>query len=186
MAVPMTTKISRTNQEAIIHHIEVFWRDTSVYDTREQFDCRQTIIIGLTKTAANQEFYSIRYKWNYDTKNNSEGHPFCCDPIVEVDTETCICVWRNKETDSLIKYLVMSNETLGKYSGKFTSECFRRDIIRAIAILGTKCHYPVKDSEQVHEDGSGQVWKNLNGFRIYPGDGFDEPGFGGEGWLVRK
>jgi hypothetical protein len=165
----------------VIHEVTIHWLDKSVYDQRRNFNCSQMITIVLNKSATSKEYYYIMYKWLYDV-NTPEEHPFCCDPIVSSETSAQECLWRNKESDSLVKYLVMSDTDLAKYSGSRGPSCFRRDIIRAIANLGKNCNNT--GVNKVWEGGWGDANHYMNGFRVYPGDGTDTPGLGGPGWIV--
>lgn len=170
----------------VIHEVTIHWMDKSVYDQRRNFNCTQMITVVLNKSSLDKEYYYIMYKWLYD-ENTPEEHPFCCDHIVGRGSSTQECLWRNKESDSLVKYLVMPDAKLANYSGIRSASCFRRDIIRAIANLGNNSHNKgVKVGGNVWEAKCGDVWHYLNGFRVYPGDGTDAPGFGGHGWIVYK
>jgi hypothetical protein len=158
-----------------LHNLIIHWVDASVYDQRYNFDCGQAITVILNKQENNREFYVIMYEWLYD-RNIPENHPFCYDQILKLSTSSSVRLWRNPESDSLVKYLVMSNTKLMKYCGCMTAERFRRDIIIAIELFD-------KEGGKIIE--SGAVWENQSRFRIYPGDGQDPPGLGGHGWIVK-
>jgi hypothetical protein len=85
-------------------------------------------------------------------------------------------LWRNKESDSLVKYLVMSDAELVKYCGAVPASRFRRDLIIAIELFHVEGGKNLK---------TGAIWENQSRFRVYTGDGRDPPGFGGHGWTVR-
>ena len=152
------------------HKVTINWNDVSVYDNRQKFNCTQIITVYLN-TTSDKEYYIVTYDWIYD-ENKPEEHPFCCDHIVLLDYLT---LWRSKEADSLIKYLVMDDETLTKYSGTMTAQRFRRDIIIAIALYW-------EENGKIKNDGA--VWEHTNNYRVYLGDGNDHHGFGGHGWTV--
>ena len=166
----------------VIHYVTIQWTDKSVYDRRRNFNCSQIITIVLNKSASLKEYYYIMYKWIYD-ENKIEEHPFCYDPIVSSETSAQACLWRTKESDSLVKYLAMPDTELAKYSGARSASCFRRDIIRSVAILGKNANND-KVVGNLWEGGWGDANHYMNGFRVYPGDGTDTPGLGGQGWLV--
>jgi hypothetical protein len=42
-------------------------------------------------------------------------------------------LYRNHKSDSLVKYLVMDDDELSKYSGPITAESYRINIIRSIS-----------------------------------------------------
>jgi hypothetical protein len=151
--------------------VTINWNDVSVYDNRQKFDCTQIITVYLN-TAADKECYVVTYDWIYDD-NTQQEHPFCCDHIAVLDYLT---LRRSKEADSLIKYLVMDDTELAKYSGTITASRFRRDIMIAIALY-------FAENGKLTETGA--IWEHKNNYRIYPGDGNDPIGFGGHGWRVQ-
>jgi len=157
-------------ESTIIHNVTIKWSDKSENGKRRNIKCEQLITVILNKYDENREFYDIQYEWIYD-ENEPEDHPFCWDEHVDIHSTGESAVWRNKESDSLVKYLVMSDTELTKYSGAFSAPCFRRDIIRAIATFwehgGKWYEYRIEDCE-------------------YLGDGKDPDDFGGEGWTVSR
>ena len=154
--------------------LSIYWSDVSVYDHRRNFNCKQVITVLLNKQSDNREFYIIIYEWIYD-EDDVGNHPFCYDQVVSRDATSVVRLWRNKESDSLVKYLVMDDTELVKYCGPTTAPRFRRDIIIAIALFKTEYGKFLE---------TGTVWENQLRFRIYPGDGQDPPGFGGHGWTM--
>jgi hypothetical protein len=153
-----------------LRNVTIHWNDVSVYDNRQNFNCTQIITVNLI-TISDKEYYAVTYDWVYD-ENKPEQHPFYCDQIVLLDYLT---LWRSKEADSLIKYLVMDDKELAKYSGTMTAPRFRRDIIIAIALYW-------EENGKIKNDGA--IWEHTNNYRIYLGDGNDPKGFGGHGWAV--
>lgn len=158
-----------------LHTVTINWTDTSVYDRRRKFNCKQVITVLLNTQKNNNEFYVVIYEWIYDD-DIPGSHPFCYDLIVPHDATSIVHLLRNKESDSLVKYLVMSDATLAKYSGNVTVSRFRRDIIIAIQLF--------KEEGGKYLE-TGAVWENQKRFRIYYGDGRDPPGLGGHGWMVK-
>ena len=158
-----------------LHNVMINWSDICVYDQRYNFDCDQAITVLLNKQENNREFYVIMYEWLYD-RDIPENHPFCYDQILKISTSSVVRLWRNPESESLVKYLVMDNNELSKYCGTVTVERFRRDIIIAIELFGEECGKTIEN---------GAVWEHQSRFRVYPGDGQDPPGVGGHGWIVR-
>ena len=165
------TKIHPSPNESA-NTVTINWNDVSVYDNRRKFKCTQVITVDL-KTISNKQYYAVTYDWIYD-ENNPEEHPFCCDHIVLLDYLT---LWRSEEADSLIKYLVMDNTELAKYSGTISASRFRRDIMIAIALYWA-------ENGKLKETGA--IWEYTNSYRIYPGDGNDPVGVGGHGWRVQR
>lgn len=153
-----------------LHTVTINWNDISVYDNRKKFNCRQVITVNLN-AISDKEYYAITYDWFYD-ENKPEEHPFCCDHIVLLDYLT---IWRSEEADSLIKYLVMDDKELAKYSGNKTASRFRRDIMISIALYW-------EENGKIKNDGA--IWEHTNNYRVYQGDGNDPVGFGGHGWRV--
>lgn len=157
-------------ESTTLYNVTVTWTDKSENDKRRRLKCEQIITVILNKYDDNREFYDIQYEWIYD-ENEPENHPFCWDQHVDIHSTGEHAVWRNRESDSLVKYLVMDDIELTKYSGAFTAPCFRRDIIRAIATFwehgGKWFEYRIEDCE-------------------YLGDGRDPIDFGGEGWTVSR
>ena len=153
-----------------LHTVTINWNDISVYDNRKKFNCRQVITVNLN-AISDKEYYAITYDWFYD-ENKPEEHPFCCDHIVLLDYLT---IWRSEEADSLIKYLVMDDKELAKYSGNKTASRFRRDIMISIALYW-------EENGKIKNDGA--IWEHTNNYRVYQGDGNDPGGFGGHGWRV--
>ena len=157
-------------ESTVLHHVTVHWSDTSTIDRRHHVNCEQIITVILNKYDQDREFYDIQYEWIYD-ENVPEDHPFSWDSVVEIYSTGEPAVWRNKESDSLVKYLVMPDDELAKYSGELTAPCFRRDIIRAIATFW---------------EHGGKWFECLLDECVYLGDGEDPPDFGGEGWTVSR
>ena len=131
------------------------------------------VIVEIMKIENNctECLHFISYANYYYDENEPEDHPFSWDSVVEIYSTGEHAVWRNKESDSLVKYLVMSDKELTKYSGVMTAPCFRRDIIRAIATFW---------------EYGGKWFECLLDECVYLGDGEDPPDFGGEGWTVSR
>jgi hypothetical protein len=165
----------------VIHEVVIDWMGRSDYDRRRNFNCTQMITVVLNKSQLNKEYYYIMYKWIYDV-NTPEEHPFCCDPIVSSETSGQECLWRNKESDTLVKYLVMPDSTLAKYSGSRSASCFRRDIIRAIAELGN--NYATRTGNVIDNYNKLSSLAHMNVLRVYPGDGHDNCSIEGDGWIL--
>ena len=159
-----------TTEPLIPQNVTINWNDISVYDNRQKFNCTQIITVYLN-TTSDREYYAVTYDWIYD-ESKPEEHPFCCDQVVLLDYLT---LWRSKEADSLIKYLLMDDNELAKYSGNITAQRFRRDIIISIALYW-------EENGKIKNDGA--IWEHTNNYRIYQGDGNDPVGFGGHGWTV--
>lgn len=159
-----------TTESSLPQNVTINWNDISVYDNRKKFNCTQIITVNL-RTISDKEYYTVTYDWFYD-ENKPEDHPFCCDQIVLLDYLTLL---RSKEADSLVKYLVMDDIELAKYSGTMTASRFRRDIMISIALFW-------EENGKIKNDGA--IWEHTNSYRIYPGDGNDPIGFGGHGWRV--
>jgi len=159
-----------STESSPLHTVTINWNDISVYDNRQKFNCRQVITVNLNQIS-DKEYYAITYDWFYD-ENKPEEHPFWCDHIVLLDYLT---IWRSEEADSLIKYLVMDDIELAKYSGKMTASRFRRDIMTSIALYW-------EENGKIKNDGA--IWEHTNNYRVYQGDGNDPVGFGGHGWRV--
>ena len=157
-------------ESTVLHHVTVHWSDVSINDRRHHVKCEQIITVVLNKYDQDREYYDIQYEWIYD-ENEPEDHPFSWDSVVEIYSTGEPTVWRNKESDSLVKYLVMPDTELTKYSGIMTAPCFRRDIIRAIATFW---------------EYGGKWFECSLDECVYLGDGEDPPDFGGEGWTVSK
>ena len=173
-SLKMPKKFPVVIESAQLHHVTVHWSDVSVYDQRRNFNCDQVITVVLNKQENNREFYVILYEWMYAMPEN---HPFCHDQILMLDKPSVIRLWRNPESDSLVKYLVMDNNEITKYCGNMTADRFRRDIIIALELF--------------YEEGgkiivTGAVWEDQSRFRVYPGDGRDPRGLGGHGWIVHR
>jgi hypothetical protein len=160
---------------SMLHSVSINWTDTSVYDQRYNFNCKQVITVLLNKQEDNREFYVIIYEWIYN-EDIPGSHPFCYDQIVPFSATSIVHLWRNKESDSLVKYLVMSDKDLVKYSGAVSASRFRRDLIIAIELFHT-------EGGKLFESGS--IWEHQSRFRIYTGDGQDPPELGGHGWAMR-
>ena len=160
---------------SILHTVSINWSDTSVYDQRYNFDCKQVITVLLNKQEDNREFYVIIYEWIYN-EDIPDSHPFCHDQIVPFNATSIVHLWRNKESDSLVKYLVMPDAELVKYCDTVPASRFRRDLIIAIELFHV-------EGGKLFESGSS--WEHQSRFRIYTGDGQDPPEFGGHGWAVR-
>jgi hypothetical protein len=119
MSTPnMSTKVVMSTH---LHNVLVNWTN--------KYNCKQVITVVLKKYDSNMEFYAITYKWIYD-KTQPTHHPFWGDFIMESSGET---LYRNHKSDSLIKYLVMDDYELSKYSGPITPESYRINIIRSIS-----------------------------------------------------
>ena len=157
-------------ESTLLHQVTIYWSDESSNARRRFVQCEQLITVTLNKYDDDREFYDINYEWIY-VENEQENHPFSWDAVVERYSTGEHAVWRNKESDSLVKYLVMDDEELAKYSGELSAPCFRRDIIRAIAIFW--------------EHGGKWIECPINEC-VYLGDGEDPPDFGGKGWTVSK
>lgn len=157
-------------ESTVLHHVTVHWSDVSTTDRRHHVKCEQIITVILNKYDQDREYYDIQYEWIYD-ENEPDDHPFSWDSVVEIYSTGEHAVWRNKESDSLVKYLVMPDKELTKYSGVMTAPCFRRDIIRAIATFW---------------EYGGKWFECLLDECVYLGDGEDPPDFGGEGWTVSR
>lgn len=157
-------------ESTVLHHVAVHWSDVSTTDRRHHVKCEQIITVILNKYDQDREYYDIQYEWIYD-ENEPDDHPFSWDSVVEIYSSGESAVWRNKESDSLVKYLVMTDAELTKYSGQMTAPCFRRDIIRAIATFW---------------EYGGKWFECLIDECVYLGDGEDPPDFGGEGWTVSR
>lgn len=158
-------------ESTLLHKVSIKWMDHDPNDKRRVLKCEQLITVILNKYDEQREFYDIQYEWIYD-ENEPEGHPFCYDEYVDLNSPGESVVWRNRDSDSLVKYLVMDDNELRKYSGDFSAACFRKDIIRAIATFwehgGKWYDYRIGDEYE------------------YPGDGTDPIGFGGEGWSIKE
>ena len=154
----------------VLHVVTIYWSDISTTDRRRHVKCEQVITVILNKYDHGREYYDIRYEWIHD-ENEPDDHPFAWDSVVDIFTTGEHAVWRNKESDSLVKYLVMPDNELAKYSGQMTAPCFRRDIIRAIATFW---------------EYGGKWFEGLLDECVYLGDGEDPHDFGGEGWTVSR
>jgi hypothetical protein len=157
----------------VICNTTILWNDISIYDRNCRFNCNQSITVTINTcqpfaSGKKRQFYDIRYVWTYDI-NEPEDHPFYFDALFDSDGEPQ--VWRNRNSDSLVKYLIMSNDELKKYSGDLRADCFRRDIIKAISEF---------------DENGGKYLQIVDNCRIYPGDGLDPPGFGGVGWFTGR
>jgi hypothetical protein len=160
---------------SIVHTVSINWTDKSVYDQRYNFNCKQVITVLLNKQEDNRECYVIIYEWIYN-EDVPGSHPFYHDQIVPFAATSIVHLWRNKESDSLVKYLVMSDKELAKYCGTVSASRFRRDIIIAIELFHT-------EGGKLFE--SGAIWEHQSRFRVYNGDGQDPPKLGGHGWTMR-
>jgi len=157
-------------ESTVVHKITIKWSGPSDNDETHNMNCEQLITVILNKYDEDREFYDIQYEWIYD-ENEPEDHPFCWDQYVDMYSTGEPALWRNKESDSLVKYLVMDDIELTKYSGAFSARCFRKDIIRAIATFW---------------EHAGIWFENPINEYEYLGDGNDPIYFGGEGWTVSR
>jgi hypothetical protein len=174
-SLKMSRKFPVVVKSIQLHNVSIRWDDASVYDHRRNFNCTQMITVVLNTQDTNREFYVILYEWLYD-RDNPEDHPFCHDQILLRDTSSVVRLWRTKESDSLVKYLVMDDTDLITYSGISGVSRFRRDILIAIELF---------EEEGGKVCDSGAIWEDQSRFRIYHGDGTDPLGLGGHGWVVR-
>ena len=156
-------------ESTLLHKVSIKWMDKDPNDKKRNLKCEQLITVILNKYDEQREFYDIQYEWIYD-ENEPEDHPFCYDEYVDLDSPGESALWRNRDSDSLVKYLVMDDIELKKYSGDFSAACFRKDIIRSIATFW--------------EHGGKWFEYRLGEECEYPGDGTDPIGFGGEGWSM--
>ena len=157
-------------ESTTLHHVTIYWYDETAHPSLRLVTCEQIITVILNTYDEDREFYDIQYEWIYD-ENEPDCHPFAWDDVVDIYSTGEPAVWRNKESDSLVKYLVMNDNELSQYSGEMSASHFRSDIIRAIASFW--------------EHGGKWFEPTINEC-VYLGDGEDPPDFGGEGWTVSR
>ena len=92
--------------------------------------CCITIKVIQKKYENENQYYDISY--SYDVDSTNKAHPF--HNLCKVNSKGTI-VFKNELTDIMVKYLLLPDEELSKFSGTTTPKSYRKIIIKCLDSL---------------------------------------------------
>jgi hypothetical protein len=131
----MTTTLS-TNTESFKFIDEFDINNKSYYDV--------TIEVKLLKYEDGNEFYDISYKFKYNHNNNYPNskmpssemklHPFVDDGCNFIsESANGDIVYKNDLSTVMVKFLLMSDDELSKFTNNTTPQHYRKNIMLSLA-----------------------------------------------------
>ena len=94
--------------------------------------CNLNLKIKLKTYDTQKQYYDLTYKWNITDKLD---HPFYNDPEFIDSHSDGEIIFKNEITDTLIKFLMMTNTELEIESGSVHPEDYRIQIMNSLSLF---------------------------------------------------